>query len=42
MAWGLRVPMKYGLSMGASYERTISNEEHIFEQRVTFMLTWEL
>ena len=42
MAFGLRVPMKYGLSMGASYERAISNEEHIFEQRVTFMLTWEL
>ena len=42
MAWGLRVPMKHGLSMGVSYERAISNEEHIFEQRVTFMLTWEL
>ena len=42
MAWGLRVPTKYGLSVGASYERTISNEEHNFGQRVTLMLTWEL
>jgi len=42
MAWGLRVPTKYGLSVGASYERPLSNEEHLIEQRVTFMLTWEM
>jgi hypothetical protein len=42
MAWGLRMPLDYGLSVGASYERPISNKKDIFEQRVTFMLTWEL
>jgi hypothetical protein len=36
------MPLDYGLSVGASYERPISNKKDIFEQRVTFMLTWEL
>jgi len=42
MAWGLRVPLQYGLSFGAAYERPISNQKDIFEQRVTMMITWEL
>jgi len=42
MAWGVRVPLPYGLDFGVSYERPLSTREDIFEQRVTVMLGWEL
>jgi hypothetical protein len=42
MAWGARLPLDHGLSLGASYERPLSNRKDIFEERVTVMLTWEL
>ena len=42
MAWGLRLPLDDALSLGASYERPLSNRKDIWEERVTVMLTWEL
>jgi len=42
MAWGLRLPMTGGLSLGTSYERPITERKDLFKQRVTVMLTWEL
>jgi hypothetical protein len=42
MAWGLRLPLDNDLSLGASYERPLSNRRDIWEERVTVMLTWEL
>jgi len=42
MAWGVRVPLPYGLDFGVSYERPLSNRKDIWEQRVTVMLGWEL
>ncbi len=42
MAWGIRLPLAHGLSLGGSYERPLSSHEDIWEQRVTMMLTWEL
>lgn len=38
---GLRMPLRHGISLGALYETPISKREDIFEQRVTFMATWE-
>ncbi|MGH0037574.1 MAG: transporter [Myxococcota bacterium] len=38
---GLRVPMDYGISLGAAYERPITNRKDIFKQRFTFMATYE-
>ena len=42
MAWGIRFPMTAGIDVGASYERPISNNKEITEQRVTLNITWEL
>jgi hypothetical protein len=42
MAWGLRLPLDNDLSLGASYERPLSNRKDIWEERVTVMVTWEL
>lgn len=41
MAWGVRLPMERGLSLGVAYERPLSSREDLTEQRVTTMLTWE-
>lgn len=41
MAWGLRVPLAMGLSLGVSYERPLSKRKDLTEQRVTTMVTWE-
>jgi hypothetical protein len=41
LAWGLRLALDHGLSLGASYERAVSNRKDIFEQRVTFMASVE-
>lgn len=42
MAFGLRLPMRKGLSFGASYEFPVSIVDDLTDQRVTMMLTWEL
>ena len=41
MAWGVRIPLKQGVSLGAAYERPISNRKDIFGQRVTFSANYE-
>ena len=41
MAWGVRLPMQGGFDIGASYERPLSNQEDVTEQRVTLEITWE-
>ena len=41
MAWGVRLLLAHGLSLGASYERPLSNQKEITRQRVTTMVTWE-
>jgi hypothetical protein len=40
MAWGIRVPFRNGISMGFSYERVLSQDEEIFEQRATWMASY--
>ncbi|MEZ4281914.1 MAG: hypothetical protein R3F21_20110 [Myxococcota bacterium] len=39
-AWGVRVPLRVGVSMGFSYERAISQRKDIFEQRATWMIDY--
>lgn len=41
MAWGVRVPFRNGISTGFSYERALSQREDIFEQRATWMVSYE-
>ncbi len=41
MAWGIRVPFRNGILAGFSYERVLSREEGIFEQRATGMVAYE-
>lgn len=41
MAWGVRVPFDMGISAGVSYERAISQRKDIFEQRWTWMISYE-
>jgi hypothetical protein len=41
MAWGFRVPFRNGVSAGFSYERAISQRTDIFEQRATWMLSYD-
>jgi hypothetical protein len=41
MAWGVRVPFRNGISTGFSYERVLSRDEGIFEQRATWMVAYE-
>lgn len=40
MAWGVRVPLNSHVSLGASYERAISNRKDIFEHRLTAMASY--
>lgn len=39
-AWGVRVPLRNGISTGFSYERAISQRKDIFEQRATWMIDY--
>jgi len=41
MAWGVRLLFAHGLSLGAAYERPLTNQKEITRQRVTTMVTWE-
>ena len=41
MAWGVRVPFRNGLSFGFSYERALSQRQDIFEQRATWMASYD-
>ncbi|HEB91380.1 MAG TPA: hypothetical protein ENI85_17520 [Deltaproteobacteria bacterium] len=41
MAWGIRVPFENGFSTGMSYERAISQRHDIFEQRWTWMVSYD-
>jgi hypothetical protein len=41
MAWGVRLPLRGGLCLGAAYERPLSHRREITRQRVTTELTWE-
>lgn len=41
MAWGFRVPFDYGMTLGFSYERVLSQRKDIFEQRATWMAAYE-
>lgn len=41
MAWGIRVPLDMGVDVGFAYERPLSNNKEITEQRITTMVTWE-
>jgi hypothetical protein len=38
---GLRIPTKSGVSFALMYEAPITNREDIFNERFTFMATWE-
>ncbi len=40
-AWGVRVPLRNGISTGFSYERAISQRKDIFEQRATWMIDYQ-
>ena len=42
MAWGIRVPLNREVSLGASYERALHGRKNSFQQRVTFMISYEL
>jgi hypothetical protein len=41
MAWGFRIPFRNGFDFGFSYERALSQREDLFEQRVTFAVSYE-
>jgi hypothetical protein len=41
MTVGARVPLGNGFSVGAAYERPVSNRKDVFKQRVTAMATYE-
>ncbi len=41
MGWGVRLPLAWGLDVGASYERPLTDREDLWEQRVTLNVTWE-
>jgi hypothetical protein len=41
MAWGFRVPFRNGISAGFSYERALSQRQDIFEQRATWMISYD-
>jgi hypothetical protein len=41
MAWGVRIPFNNGVSTGMSYERVLSQREDIFEQRWTWMVSYD-
>ncbi|MCG8592607.1 MAG: hypothetical protein MJE66_25230 [Proteobacteria bacterium] len=41
VAWGFRLLLDRGLSLGASYERAVSKRKDIFDQRATVMATVE-
>jgi hypothetical protein len=40
-AWGVRVPLRGGVSTGFSYERALSQRKDIFEQRATWMVDYQ-
>lgn len=40
-AWGVRVPLRSGITTGFSYERAISQRKDIFEQRATWMIEYQ-
>ena len=42
MGGGIRVPTTWGVSFAVMYEGPVSSRQDIFEQRFTFMATWEL
>ena len=41
MAWGIRVPFRNGISTGFAYERALSQRKDIFEQRATWMVSYD-
>jgi len=41
MAWGFRIPFNNGFTTGMSYERVLSQRQDIFEQRWTWMVSYD-
>jgi len=41
MAWGFRIPFRNGFNTGFSYERSLSQRQDLFEQRATWMVSYE-